>query len=113
MSERRRIGRRYLIAEVKVNPLDGREPMGAEAVDINRGGMGVYLLNEVREGEKVLVEVIFATEDDTRVTEEINGIIRWVHPVGGNYAAGIKFDEAVTKKYYPALSACLGRGKTE
>jgi hypothetical protein len=53
MKERRRLRRRYLLAEVKFKTLRGSLPVRAQCMNIHREGMGLYSKKSFREGDPV------------------------------------------------------------
>jgi hypothetical protein len=107
MKERRRLRRRYLLAEVKVKPLRGGTAVRAQALNINRIGIGLYLKRALKKGTEAKVAITFQDRGRIRTTEEIKGTVRWSQGVGKNYAVGIRFDEKINKARFPVLTRCL------
>ncbi len=107
MAERRRLTRRYVIGEVSITPAGGGDAIGAEAIDVNAGGVGLYLASKVEAEKNVLISITLNTEEDEHVTEEVKGVVLWVRPVGNRFSASIKFDEAITSTLFPALSSFI------
>ena len=106
MGERRDNNRSYIIADIKVIPVkQGSKPIGGEVVDINSGGVGVYLWTKVTQEEFVDVELTFRAPDGEQQTEHIKGEVLWVRKVGNRYSAGIKFGEIASQENFPALSS--------
>jgi hypothetical protein len=106
MKERRRLKRRYLLAEVRVKHLKEAVGISAQALNINRGGIGVYIKRH-NKGTVVTVSITFLDRGMKRTTEEIKGTVRWCQRIGKNYAAGIRFDEVINKRSFPILTRCL------
>jgi hypothetical protein len=107
MKERRRLKRRYLLAEVRVKHLKEAVGISAQALNINRGGIGVYLIKRYNKGAAVTVSITFLDRGMKRTTEEIKSTVRWCQRIGKNYAAGIRFDEVINKRSFPILTRCL------
>lgn len=107
MVERRRLKRRYLLAEVKVRPEGASESISAVLMNINRGGVGLYASSALKKSAKVFVIITYLEEGRPREVEEVPGIVRWVQPIGSQLAAGIMFTRRVTKTTFPLLNKCL------
>ena len=107
MKEKRRLKRRYIIAEAKIRSLKGSSWNDAMVVNINREGLALYSKKPVRPGEKVLIKITFLERKKLYTVEELSGTIRWAQLIGKNYAAGLKFDYKVNKKDLPILKRCL------
>ena len=107
MAERRRLTRRYILGEVSIRPFDDGEPIGAEALDVNSGGVGLYLMSEVPANTEVWVSITLNTQTEGHITIEIKGLVQWLRPVGNRFSAGIKFNEPITGEDYPSLYAYI------
>lgn len=107
MNERRRLRRRYLLAEVKLRPEKEENWTDAVLMNINSGGMGLYSLGPLRKKSKVVVKIIYREGGKKTVSEEIPGIIKWVTSIGSHQAAGVMFSTRVNKKNFPVLCKCL------
>ncbi|MFQ5328503.1 MAG: PilZ domain-containing protein [Thermodesulfobacteriota bacterium] len=111
MKKRRKAERPYLLAKVKIKQVDGSPSAEAVAINLSKGGIGVYLKRSIKEGAKVVVKLTFFDGKGFKSTEDTPGTVRWVLEMGGQYAAGIKFDSLIYKKRQPALYACLEYAK--
>jgi len=107
MKEKRRLKRRYIIAEAKIRSPRGSSWNDVMVVNINREGLALYSKKPVRPGEKVLIKITFLERKKLYTVEELSGTIRWAQLIGKNYAAGLKFDYKVNKKDLPILKRCL------
>lgn len=112
MEERRRLRRRYLLAEVKIKPEHSDDWIGAVLLNISRGGIGLYAMQPIKKKQRLLVKITYLERGKMTDAEEIPGVVRWVQPVGGHYGAGIMFEEKVNKKNFPILSGCLEYSKS-
>lgn len=111
MKEKRKSERRYLVAEVQVKKPDSGDTTYAMAVNISDEGIGLYTKKAVAVDEMILVKITVLIKGTLIVSEEIAGTVRWVEPIDKNYAAGVKFEEAITKDKFPVLSKCLDYAK--
>lgn len=111
MDERRRLRRRYLMAEVKVRPASGEKWVEAVLMNVNRSGVGLYSVGSLRKKSKVVVKIVYREGGKKVITEEIPGEVKWTAPVGGHKAAGIEFTAKVNKASFPALVKCLEYAK--
>jgi len=107
MEEKRRLRRRYLLAEVKVRPQTDDDWTDAVLMNINRGGMCLYALGSIRNKSRVVIKIIYSEGRKKLISEEIPGVVKWVVPVGGQRAAGVMFTEKVSRANFPVLSKCL------
>ena len=107
MKEKRRLKRRYIIAEAKIRSLRGSSWNDAMVVNINREGLALYSKKPVKSGEKVLIKITFLERKKLYAVEELSGTIRWAQPIGKNYAAGLKFDYKVNKRELPDNKSSL------
>lgn len=107
MEEKRKLRRRYMLAEVKVKPSDSREWIDAVMLNISRGGIGLYASQPLRKREKVSVKITYMEGQRPVEAEEIPGVVSWVQPVGDRVGAGIMFEAKVNRKTFPVLSRCL------
>ncbi len=99
--------RRHLLAEVKIKPDRSDEWIQAVLTNINRGGIGLYAMGPLKEEERVSVRVSYLDAGKITEVEEVPGTVRWTQTIGESTAAGIGFDEAITKALYPILDKCL------
>jgi hypothetical protein len=111
MKERRRLRRRYLLAEVKFKTLRGSLPVRAQCMNIHREGMGLYSKKSFRKGTRLVIAITFLDRGRTKLTEEIKATVRWTQKIGTNHGAGVKFEEAVTQDRFPVLTKCLAYSK--
>ena len=111
MAERRRLRRRYLLAEVKVKALKGSAAISAQTMNIHRGGIGLYLKKRFTKGTGVILMITFLDKGRTKVTEEVKATVRWCQRIGGNYGAGLRFEETINKENFPVLTKCLDYSK--
>lgn len=107
MDEKRRLRRRYLLAEVKYRPESSEKWADAVLMNINSGGIGLYSLGPVRKKQKVVVKIVYREGRKKTVSEEIPAVVKWITTVGGHTAAGLMFTDRVAAKSYPILSKCL------
>lgn len=107
MYRKRKWKRDYLVAEVKIRPYPNGTWMHTVLMNINKGGIGLYAMSEIAKNQKVAVRITYLERGKMREVEEIHGTIRWVQFIGMHYAAGIMFEEQVTKDNFPILSRCL------
>ncbi|CAG1066169.1 hypothetical protein BAC1_01773 [uncultured bacterium] len=107
MEEKRKLRRRYMLAEVKVRPSDGQEWIDAVMLNISRGGIGLYASRPLRKKERVSIKITYMDGTRPVEAEEIPGVVSWVQPVGDKAGAGIMFDAKITRKSFPILSRCL------
>jgi hypothetical protein len=112
MKENRTLMRRHLLAEVKIKPGAGGDWIQAVLTNINRGGIGLYAMGALKEEEKVAVRISYLDEGKVTEVEEVPGTVRWAQTIGESTAAGIGFDEAITKALYPILDRCLEQIKS-
>ncbi len=99
--------RRHLLAEVKIKPDGGENWIRAVLTNINRGGIGLYATGALKEKEKVSVRISYLDEGKVTTVEEVPGTVCWTQTIGESTAAGIGFDESITKALYPILDRCL------
>lgn len=111
MEEKRRLKRRYLLAEVKLRPRKDEKWTDAVLMNINRGGIGLYASGPLRSRSKVVVKIIYLEGRKKRTSEEIPAVVKWTQSIGKHYAAGVKFEEKINKKNFPVLSKCLTYAK--
>lgn len=107
MEEKRRLRRRYLLAEVKVKPAGENAVVDAVLMNINRGGLALYAMAPLKKNSRVAVRITYLEDGKPRQSEEVPGVVRWVHSIGQKYAAGVMFTENVSKRNFPHLSKCL------
>lgn len=105
--EQRRLRRHYILAEVKLKPLGVGTSIKGSAVNINRGGLCVYVKKKVKVNDEFAVRVVYIERGKTIVTEPVTGSVRWVQEVGDNYAIGMMFNSKIDKKHFPSLLKCL------
>ena len=77
------------------------------AVNISKGGISIYTKKALRVRDRVRVRTTVAIRGKETVSEEVPGFVRWVLPLGRQFAAGIRFDKAIDKKTFPVLSRCI------
>lgn len=99
--------RRYSIDRVKIGPQGGGRKISAEPLSLGQFRLGVYLRKPLSKGDRVDVEFTFHDRRSGQSSETIAGTVRWVEPIGGSFAAGIKFDENACREFFPILSRCL------
>lgn len=107
MKENRQLTRRHLLAEVKIKPDGSEDWIQAVLTNINRGGIGLYAMGALKEKAKVSVMISYLDEGKVTEVEEVPGTVRWAQTIGESTAAGIGFDEAITRALYPILDRCL------
>lgn len=112
MEEKRKLKRRYMLAEVKVRPLGGGKWIDAVMLNISRGGIGLYAAETLGRREKVSVKIIYMEGPNPMEAEEIPGVVSWVQPVGNRFGAGIMFEARVNRTTFPILSRCLDYAKS-
>lgn len=112
MEEKRKLRRRYMLAEVKVRPLEGHKWIDAVLLNISRGGIGLYAAERLERRQKVSVKIIYMEGPNPMEAEEIPGVVSWVQPVGDRFGAGIMFEAKVNRSTYPMLSRCLDYAKS-
>lgn len=110
MEEKRKLKRRYLLAEVELKTGDGSS-MSAVLMNISSGGIGLYTAEPVSKKEKVKIKITYLENRKLREVEEIPGVVRWVQAIGSHHAAGIMFTEKVSKATFPILTRCLDYAK--
>lgn len=110
MEEKRKLRRRYLLAEVKVRTQEGL--MDAVMLNISRGGIGLYASRPLKKKEKVSVRITYMEGPRPVEAEEIPGVVSWVQQVGDKVGAGIMFEAKVTRSSFPVLSRCLEYAKS-
>ncbi len=64
-------------------------------------------MGALKESERVSVSISYLDEGKVTEVEEVPGTVRWAQTIGESTAAGIGFDEAITKALYPILDRCL------
>jgi c-di-GMP-binding flagellar brake protein YcgR len=117
MKKQRREDRPSVVASVKIKLVDGGPLMDAAAIDISRGGMGVYIKRPLEEGSKVVATLLFFDGKGYKTTEGMPGTVRWILEFGGQQAtgmtrmAGIQFDSLINERQQPVLHACLEYAK--
>lgn len=111
MKQRRKLKRPYILAKVKIKPVKGGPSMEAMAINMSRGGIGVYIKRPLKKEQQVVVKLIFFDGKGFKTTEDTPAKVRWILEFGGQYAAGIRFDNLVYKKNQPALYSCLEYAK--
>lgn len=107
MEEKRRLRRRYMLAEVRIRPSGSSEWIEAVLMNISKGGLGVYAMERLSPRGRVSVRITYLEKRRLTEVEEIPGVVRWVQPIGSRYAAGVMFDAKVNRATYPILSRCL------
>lgn len=112
MEEKRKLRRRYMLAEVKVRPAMGGRWIEAVMLNISRGGIGLYAAEPLSKRDKVSVKITYMEGQTPTEAEEIPGTVSWVQPVGDKFGAGIMFEAKVNRKTYPKLSRCLDYAKS-
>ncbi len=111
MEEKRKSRRRHLLAEVRIR-LEGGGWIEAVLMNINRGGIGLYAMQPLKQKDRVEIRITYLEHAELKTVEEIPGVVRWVQPIGKHHAAGIMFAEKVTKRNFPVLSRCLDYART-
>lgn len=107
MEERRkypRIPTMYDVVELYFPEL--RIRIHTNATDLSSGGLGLYALERLPVGEKVMVKLGFWDVCGILCFETVDGVVRWTRPKGHGYAAGIRFD-GLTPEKHPRISALL------
>ena len=107
MEEKRKLRRRYMLAEVKVKSSESPAWIDAVMLNISRGGIGLYASRPLKKREKVSIKITYMEGQSPTEAEEIPGVVSWVQPVGDRFGAGIMFDARVSRKTFPVLSRCL------
>lgn len=107
MEEKRKLRRRYMLAEVRVRPVGSGKWIEAVMLNISRGGIGLYAAEPLTRHEKVSVRITYMEGPNPTEAEEIPGVVSWVQPVGNRFGAGIEFQMTVNRKTFPILSRCL------
>lgn len=107
MDEKRKLRRRYMLAEVKVKSSESAGWIEAVMLNISRGGIGLYASEPLKKREKVSIKITYMEGQKPVEAEEVPGVVSWVQPVGGRFGAGIMFEARVTRKTFPILSRCL------
>ena len=107
MEEKRKLRRRYMLAEVKVKSSESHGWIDAVMLNISRGGIGLYASGPLKKREKVSIRITYMEGARPVEAEEIPGVVSWVQPVGDHVGAGIMFEAKVNRKTFPILSRCL------
>lgn len=107
MEEKRKLRRRYMLAEVKVKSSESQGWIEAVMLNISRGGIGLYASEPLKKKEKVSIKITYMEGQKPVEAEEIPGVVSWVQPVGDKFGAGIMFDAKVNRLTFPILSRCL------
>ncbi|MBI3606884.1 MAG: PilZ domain-containing protein [Nitrospirae bacterium] len=63
------------------------------------GGLGLYALERLPVGKKVIVQLGFWDSRGLLCFETVDGVVRWTRPKGHGYAAGIRFDGLTPEKH--------------
>lgn len=105
--DKRKSQRQYLVAEVRLKVPGSEVPVYAMAVNISETGIGIYTNRAVELGSRIAVKITVLIKGTLIVSEEVSGSVRWVEPIDKNFAAGIRFEEAVTDESHPVLARCL------
>ncbi len=71
----------------------------ANATDLSYGGVGLYALERLPVGKKVIVQLGFWDARGLLCIETVDGVVRWTRPKGHGYAAGIRFDGLIPEKH--------------
>lgn len=112
MEEKRKLKRRYMLAEVKIKPSGSERWIDAVMLNISRGGIGLYAAEPLSKRARVSIKIIYMEGPNPTEAEEIPGVVSWVQPVGSRFGAGIMFDTKVNRKTFPILSRCLDYAKS-
>ncbi|MBI2400719.1 MAG: PilZ domain-containing protein [Deltaproteobacteria bacterium] len=107
MEEKRKLRRRYMLAEVKIKSSESQGWIEAVMLNISRGGIGLYASEPLKKREKVSIKITYMEGQKPVEAEEIPGLVSWVQPVGGRFGAGIMFEAKVNRLNFPILSRCL------
>lgn len=111
MSERRRLKRRHLLADVLIKPKGGGVWIPASITNINSGGLCLYSLGPLKKNELAHIKIAYLQKGRLKKVEELTGTVRWRAKIAGYFAAGLQFEEKITKKSYPLMSKCLEYAK--
>lgn len=112
MEERRKLKRRYMLAEVRIKTANSDHWIQAVIMNINRGGIGLYAMEPVKKKDKLTIKITYLERTRMKEVEELPGVVRWVQPIGQHYAAGISFEIHVNRKTFPILTQCLEFAKS-
>ncbi len=107
MKDKRKYPRRYLLAQVRLKTSKSGPGTNSVAVNISKGGISIYTKKALKVKDKVRVKITVMIRGKETVSEEVPGVVRWVMPVAGQYAAGIRFNDVIDKKRFPVLARCI------
>ncbi|MBI5643711.1 MAG: PilZ domain-containing protein, partial [Deltaproteobacteria bacterium] len=98
MQKKREFRRFAVLGELKIRPVGGRGWMRAALTTISKGGIGVYMKGILEKGQRVVLKIAYLRKGELTAVEDISASVRWVLPLGGYRAAGLRFDSIVDKK---------------
>ena len=77
MEEKRKLRRRYMLAEVKVKSSESQGWIDAVMLNISRGGIGLYASKPLKKREKVSVKITCMEPKLRRSRGSLAGSSRW------------------------------------
>ena len=90
MLNRRKDFRPTMVAQVEVAlPAKGEHWEGV-AINLSRGGMGLYTEKAPEMNTEVVLTLLFHDESGPRA-ERVAGRVRWIKPIGNLFAIGVQF----------------------
>jgi Tfp pilus assembly protein PilZ len=102
MKERRRHPRLTIMGMITVILPGESRSREAYLANVSRGGIGIYLHKEVRQGQKITLTLRPKGQEEE---QHIQTQVMWTGPVGDLYMAGLQFEKMPKEKYEAVLKS--------
>ena len=80
-------------------------PLNCQAINISKGGAAIYSEKPFEINAELVLTIFFKNVIGERF-EEISGKIRWIKPVGNEFAIGVQFTET-SRESHPLIHSYL------
>ena len=80
-------------------------PLHCHAVNISKGGAAIYSEKPFEMNAELVMKIFFKSSIGEKF-EEIAGKIRWIKPVGNEFALGVQFTET-SRESHPLIHSYL------
>ena len=104
-SERREHLRISLTGKVDIKAEGIIETLNCQAINISKGGAAIYSEKPFEINAELVLTIFFKNVIGERF-EEISGKIRWIKPVGNEFAIGVQFTET-SRESHPLIHSYL------
>ncbi len=100
--ERRKYLRLTSMGSVNLT-VQGEEPQEVYLASIGRGGLGVYLHQEIKAKQLVVITLKLIEKEQSNPELKLAARVRWAGPVGRLYMAGLQFEPMSDQRYSQLL----------